>query len=108
MSSSVGVFQKPLNCEPYQHVDNGGSAEAGKLARAYDETGVGLPAASCKFGALVQAIVDNAGKFIYIKLSNTKTAPTSATDYSLRLADGVFAWSDDTSSATMLTVVRFD
>lgn len=120
MGQSVGAFLKPLDPTAYQHVDNGGSAAAGELARAYNETGVQLPSASCKFGAFVQAIVTGAGAYIYIKISSTKTAPTSATDYSVRLADGdtailpvneqdkIFAWTDDATATTMLAVTRYD
>ena len=126
MSMSTGVFTKPLAGTAVQR-PYAATGATGKLAGAFDGTGalaagewVALEAASCKHGVLVQAIIATAGSYIYLKMSNDKTLPTAATDYSIRLADGdtitlpvdnldkLFAWTNDTSTSTMLVLTRFN
>ena len=118
--SAIGVFSHPLVAQAV--VRWAVTSIDDDLAEAYDGAGVQGAANECKHGCLVQAVINSAdaGSFIYIKMSDNKTTPRAATDYSIRLADGgsmylpvddvskLFAWTDGSNAATMLVVTPFN
>lgn len=117
MGASVGTLTQPIHCDASHRAYTDGNTAA-TLAGAYGNTGVQLADTACRWGVLVQCITVS-GKYIYIKMDTDKTVPGDATDYSVRLANGdsmvlpvsnlnqLFAWTDDTTTATQLNITVF-
>jgi len=71
-------------------------------------------------GVLLQATITTGGKYIYVKVSKSETVPSAATDYGIRLSNNesvflnvsnlsqIFAWTDDSDTATSLRVTYFN